>query len=116
MVNFEAVMRKYIFLFSAILTFLYACKQESLAPGTSVKLKEDCYVAVDERRYLEMTEYQVLKNDASLQQMERSGKIMKLKASKKIKLLRKKIDLAEVEYYSRQGKKRTGWMSLRHLH
>ena len=106
-------MKKILFGLLAILFFAACNKTEAPADAFRV-LKKDCYSAKDERCYLEMTEYMVLKDETKLNQMLNAGKIVKMKPDKKVKIIKKKIDIALIEYTGRKGKRR-GWIALKFL-
>lgn len=99
---------------ACMLLVLVACNGPA-GEGDAFRLKTECFAAKDERCYAEMTEYTVLKDEAKLQAMRATGKIIRLPVNRKVKVLKRKIDIALVEYRTRQGKRQV-WIATKNLH
>lgn len=93
---------------------LFAACGEMAREGESRELKDDCLSAADERCYAEMTEYTVLKDSVMLQRLRSSGKVRPLAAGRKVKVLKRKVDIALVEYSTRHGR-RQAWVAVKNL-
>lgn len=103
-----------LLLYCLLLFGLTACNKTSSEPGDFTILKKECYSAKDERCYLEMTEYMVLKDEERLKKMKANGSIVKLRADKKVKVIKRKIDMTMIEFSGRKGKTK-GWVSTKFL-
>ena len=77
-------------------------------------IKSECLSAIDERCYAEMTEYTVLKDVKKLEAMKKTRKVFTLKANHKVKILKRKIDMALIEYKTGRNKRQV-WVAVKHL-
>jgi len=104
-------MRNAILLFLILL--ITACSKPA-RQGEERMIKTECFSAVDERCYAEMTEYTVLKDTVKMNLLKSTHKVFKLQANRKVKIIKRKIDVALVEY--RQGKtRRQVWVAVKNL-
>ncbi|WP_118952346.1 hypothetical protein [Taibaiella helva] len=102
-----------LFLSAFLLLGLFSCDKPA-KEGEQYTTKTECLSAVDERCYAEMTEYSVLRDEKKLQALRAAGKVISLPASKKVTVLKRKIDIALVEYRTRHGKRQV-WVAVKHL-
>ncbi|WP_162902996.1 hypothetical protein [Taibaiella koreensis] len=101
-------------LLSVLLFFgLLSCDKPA-REGEQYQTKTECLSATDERGYAEMTEYSVLKDEKKLEALRAAGKIIRLPASKRVTVLKRKIDMALVEYRTRHGKRQV-WVAVKYL-
>lgn len=106
-------LRYLLLLLPFLLWSLFSCSKPA-KEGEQRVVKTECLSAVDERCYAEMTEYTVLKDEKKLDALKATGKVIRLPASKKVTILKRKIDIALVEYQARKGKKQV-WVAVKHL-
>lgn len=94
--------------------FILSSCTHTVKPNGISRLKAECLSAIDERCYAEMTEYSVLKDKKKLEALLAAGKVKSLPANQQVTVIRKKIDMALVEYQD-HGISRQVWVALKYL-